>query len=201
MHRFFASLLLIFLFLNVPAQEISISAGPVWGAPFYYQMVTGGAGKSPQTGINFHLNYVFPSDKKITHEVGIGFQHNPVKITPSFFGQPEEERVSHVSASNVILLGYNFNFLNREHSCLSLGPVFSWQFNESDFDKQTGLGLGFSYRLQVKLNKQSFLQLEPGLSVLNILTFADTGGMTERMTSFALNIGWGRSLKRLETEY
>ena len=64
------------------SQEISFSAGPTWGVPLYYQPVTGGAGKSPKTGFNMNSEYIFLSDKKISWGANIGFQHNPVKITP-----------------------------------------------------------------------------------------------------------------------
>lgn len=177
------------------SQEISFSAGPSWGVPFYYQFVSGGLGKSAKTGFNVNSEYIFVSDKKISWGANIGFQHNPVLITPND-GQTEEERVSHTEICNLLYFSPKMIFWKRPSSNFSVNPLVSFQINSNDensFSKQSGIGLGISFVKKFTLNEKSYIKLEPAISVFNIIPFSGFD-MTERMTSIGLNIGWGTHL-------
>ena len=174
-------------------QEIAFSVGPTWGVPYYFQPVAGGAGKSSKTGFNFNTGYIFLSDKSISWGVNIGYQHNPVKITPENYGQPQEERVSHTEICNLLYLTPQMIFWKKPASSFSLNPLVSFQVNdnnENSFSKQSGIGLGISFVKKFPLSEKSFLKLEPAISVFNIVPFAGFD-MTERMTSIGINVGWG----------
>lgn len=177
------------------SQEISFSAGPSWGVPFYYQFVSGGLGKSAKTGFNVNSEYIFVSDKKISWGANIGFQHNPVLITPND-GQTEEDRVSHTEICNLLYFSPKMIFWKRPSSNFSVHPLVSFQINSNDknsFSKQSGLGLGISFVKKFTISDKSYVKLEPAISVFNIIPFAGFD-MTERMTSIGLNIGWGTRL-------
>lgn len=180
------------------SQEISFSVGPTWGVPLYYQFVAGGAGKSAKTGFNVNSEYIFLSDKKISWGVNIGFQHNPVKITPENYGQPEEERVSRTEICNLLYFSPKVIFCKRPSSNFSLNPLVSFQINDSNenlVSKQSGMGLGISFMKKFTLNEKSCIKLEPTISVFNIIPF-EGFDMTERMTSIGLNVGWGTRFNR-----
>lgn len=180
------------------SQEISFSAGPSWGVPFYFQFVSGGAGKSAKTGFNVNSEYIFLSDKKISWGANIGFQHNPVKITSENYGQSEEERVSHTEICNLLYFSPKMIFRKKPSSNFSFNPLVSFQINGNDentFSKQSGIGLGISFVKKFTLNEKSYIKLEPAISVFNIIPFAGFD-MVERMTSVGLNIGWGTHLSQ-----
>ncbi len=193
MNKALLTFTIIFISVFSFSQEISISTGPSWGVPFYYQFVSGGAEKSAKTGFNLNSEYIFLSDKKISWGVNVGFQHNPVKITPEYFGQPEEEIVPYTEICNLLYFSPEMIFLKRSFSDFSLKPLVSFQLNsnvENSFSNQSGIGLGISFVKRFNISGKSYLKLEPAFSVFNIIPFAGFD-MTERMTSIGLNIGWG----------
>jgi hypothetical protein len=174
------------------SQEYSFSAGPSWGVPFYYQMVTGGPSKSPKTGLNANFEYIFHSDRKISWGAGIGLQDNKVELKPEFTGSNERMEAT-MSHSNVLYLTSKMVFRKRNSSNFSLDPLIGFQTNKTDqnsFSKQSGVGLGFSFVKKINLNQTSFLKIEPKLMVFNIIPF-ESHDMAERMTSLGLNIGYG----------
>lgn len=193
MKKFLFTLAIILISFYSFSQDISISAGPTWGVPLYYQPVSGGAGKSAKMGFNVNSEYIFLSDKKISWGANIGFQHNPVKITPENYGQPEEERVSHTEICNLLYFSPKMIFWKRPSSNFSLNPLVSFQINDNDensFSKQSGIGLGISFVKKFTISEKSYIKLEPAISVFNIIPFAGFD-MTERMTSLGVNVGFG----------
>lgn len=190
-------LLLTFAFISTVissfSQEISISAGPSWGVPLYYQFVSGGAGKSAKTGFNVNSEYIFLSDKKISWGANIGFQHNPVKFTSPDNGQPDEERISITESCNLLYFSPKMIFRKRPSSNFSINPLVSFQIkanDENSFSNQSGIGLGMSFVKKFNLSEKSYLKIEPAISVFNIIPFAGFD-MTERMTSIGVIFGWG----------
>jgi len=186
------SLVILLFSIESFSQEYSFSAGPSWGVPFYYQMVTGGPSKSPKTGLNVNFEYIFHSDRKLSWGAGIGFQNNKVELKPEFTGSNEgmEATMSH---SNVLYLTSKMVFSKRNSSNFSLEPLIGFQINKTDqnsFSNQSGVGLGFSFVKKINLNQTSFLKIEPKLMVFNIIPF-ESRDMAERMTSLGLNIGYG----------
>ncbi len=180
------------------SQEISFSIGSNFGSAFYYQFVAGGASKTPKIGFNSNVEYISINDKKVSWGFGVGFQNSRISIKPAFFGQADEERVSHIEKSNILYVNYKIVFRKRDASYLSLDPLIGIQLNEtstSSFDNQTGIGLSFSYVKKISLNENVFLKIEPKLSVFNIITFVAVD-YSERLTSLSLNIGVGfRNIK------
>ena len=181
------------------SQELSFSVGSNFGSAFYYQFVAGGASKTPKIGFNSNVEYISINDKKISWGVGVGFQNSRVSMKPAFWGQAEEERISHIEKSNILYLNYKMVFRKRDASYLSLDPLIGIQLNETlpgSFDNQTGIGLSFSFVKKISLNEMVFLKVEPKLSVFNIVSFVSVDYF-ERLTSLSLNIGVGyRNLKR-----
>lgn len=197
MKKLLLTIAIILISIYSYSQEISFSAGPSWGVPFYFQFVSGGAGKSAKTGFNVNSEYIFLSDKKISYGANIGFQHNPVLITPND-GQTEEERVSHTDICNLLYFSPKMIFWKRPSSNFSVNPLVSFQINNNDensFSKQSGIGLGISFVKKFTLSEKSYIKLEPAITVFNIIPFSGFD-MTERMTSIGLNIGWGTHLSQ-----
>ena len=179
---------IIFISIFSFSQELSFSVGSNFGSTFYYQFVAGGASKSPRLGFNSAIEYILTNDKKVSWGVGVGFQNSRVSIKPAYWGQPEEERVSHTESSNLLYASFKTVFKLKRASYLSLDPLFAFQLNEStpkSMDDQTGIGLSFSYAKKINLNESVFLKIEPKLSVYNIFAF----NLPERLTSISLNIG------------
>lgn len=188
-------LLLTFAIILIPiysfSQEISFSSGPNWGVPIHYRFVTGGPEKELKTGFNVNSEYIFLSDKKISWGANIGFQHNPIKITPEFTGQTEV--IPHTEFCNMLYFSPKMIFRKRPASNFSLNPLVSFQINASDensFSNQSGIGLGMSFVKKFNLNEKSYINIEPAISVFNIIPFAGFD-LTERMTSIGINVGWG----------
>jgi len=186
------SLAILLFSIESFSREYSFSAGPSWGVPFYYQMVTGGPSKAPKTGLNVNFEYIFHSDKKISWGAGIGFQNNRVELTPQYTGG-NEDIVGNMVHSNVLYLASKMVFRKRTLSNFSLDPLIGLQLNKTtvnSFSNQTGIGLGFSFVKKINLNETSFLKIEPKFTVFNIIPF-ESGGMTEQMTSIGVNVGFG----------
>lgn len=186
------SLIILLFSIESFSQELSFSAGPAWGVPFYYQMVTGGPGKAPKTGVNVNFEYIFHSDKKISWGTEIGFQNNRVELTPHYNGG-NEDIVGDMAHSNVLYLISKMVFRKRNLSNFSLDPLIGVQLNETtenSFSNQTGIGLGFSFAKKFSLNESAFLKIEPKFTVFNIIPFKSRD-MAERFTSIGINVGFG----------
>ncbi len=180
------------------SQELSFSVGSNFGSAFYYQFVDGGASKSPKIGFNSNVEYISINDKKVSWGVGVGFQNSRMSIKPAFWGQADDERISHTEKSNILYVNYKMVFRKRDASYLSLDPLIGIQLNETtpiSYDNQTGIGFSFSWVKKVNLNETVFLKIEPKFSVFNIIPFVSKD-YSERVTSIGLNIGVGfRNLK------
>ena len=178
--------------LKLFSQEYSFSAGPSWGIPFYYHMVTGGPGKTPKTGMNVNFEYIFPSERKISWGTGIGFQNNRVELTPQYYGNAETVEGT-IFYSNILYLSSKLIFRKRNSSNFSLDPIVGVQLNKTtynSFSNQSGLGFGFNYVKKFSLKEKTFLKIESKLTIFNIIPFK-SDGMAERMTSIGVNAGFG----------
>ena len=191
------TIILLLVSISGISQELTISAGPSWGVPMYYQVVSGGASYAPLTGVNANVTYVFQSDKKLSWGISTGYQKNNVETTPEFTGEVDE-RTPFSGNCDILYVSPKMLFLKREKSNFSFNLLMSLQLNTVDntsISEQTGMGLGISYVQKFKIGEKSYLILEPIISVFNIVPFKGFD-MTQRMTSIGLNIGMGTKLSK-----
>jgi len=200
-HRVFLSLLFVLLFLKVFSQEITFSAGPLWGMPVYYQPdVLGDTEGSPKTGFNLDLSVVFSAEKKTSHGVTFGYRSNAVKAEAFLFGS-QPTKYYRTIKMNLYYVGYQLNFRTSGKSYLTLSPLLSFKTKNSFYtEEQTGLGLSFAYTHKIRLTNRTYLKLEPALSILGIIPFVHGDSPSAKLTSLGLNVGWGVNVKKHESE-
>jgi len=201
MHRVFVSLLFILLFSKVFSQEISLSAGPLWGLPVYYQPDALGDTKgSMKTGFNLDMSVVFSPEKKTSHGMILGYRSNAFKEDVSMIGS-QSGKYYRTIKMNLYYVGYKLNIRTSSDSYLTLSPLFAFKSKKIFYaEEQTGLGLSFSYAHKIKLTDRTFLKFEPALSILGIIPFVDADFPSAKLTSFGLNVGWGYIFNKHDLE-
>lgn len=179
----------------VQSQEWSFTTGPNWGAPFYYQFVAGGPGKTSKTGFDVNAEYVFADKgKKFSQGFGLSLMHSRVKFTSAFTGDPADQ-FSYNASGNILAAYYKFVFRKRNSSSLSVNPLIGLHLNkmaDHGFPDQTGLGFYFGYAKKLSLGEKTFLKIEPRFTVFNVLPFAGFD-LPERLTTIGINAGLGFS--------
>lgn len=188
MRKYFLTSFLLILTTFLYGQEYTISVAPTINNALYYHFVAGGAGRDFKTGFAASIDYSFHSDKRINSGFGICYQFARVKYTPNmntpdFFGKTD--KVSLISLNFALFYHLKNNFY------LNLNPLMDFQLNYSSnylTDKQTGLGIAFSFGKHLKLNDNALLNIQPIIWIHNIVPFASEN-MPQRLTSLGMNVG------------
>jgi hypothetical protein len=184
--------LISFLFILttiLPGQEIKISISPTINNAFYFKSVVGGAGRDFKPGFSTSLDFLFLNEKRINIGFGFRYQFMQVEYTPNmntgdFTGQTDRINIASLDISAIYNLKHNFY--------LNLSPLINLQLKyTSDLmtDKQNGLGLSLSIGKYLNLKDNLRLNIEPKLTINNIVPFNPEDSMTLRMASVGLNIG------------
>jgi hypothetical protein len=180
--------LIAFLTIILYGQEFKISLAPTINNTFYYQFVAGGAGHNFKSGFSTSLDYIIRKDKRVNLGFGLSYQFCQVEYTPNmntgdFVGQTD--RVNLISVNLISVYNLKKNFY------LSLNPLIDFHLNydrENVIDRQSGVGLSFSFGKHLELNDRIQLNLEPKLWIHNIISFYNNN-LTERLTVAGLNVG------------
>ena len=186
-----APLILILFILTtiLHGQEIKISIAPTINNAFYFKSVDGSAGRDFKPGISTSLDFSFLNEKRINIGFGFRYQFMQVEYTPNmntgeFTGQTDKINIVSFDISAIYNLKHNFY--------LSLSPLINLQTKyTSDLmtDKQNGLGLSLSMGKHINLKDNIQLNIEPELTINNIVPFNPDNYLTLRMASAGLNIG------------
>jgi hypothetical protein len=168
--------------------KFRISVSPTENGALYYRVVLGGPGMNFKPGFAASLEYFFQNGEKLNLGFGLNYQfarvgYTPNMDTPGFYGEIDRLSILSVNFSTAYKLKKNFY--------LGLKPFLSFQLNynsELITDRQTGLGLSFSFGKSLQLNDRLWLDLEPGLSIYNVIPLRH-GSLTNRLTVIGFNIG------------
>lgn len=180
--------LIVFLTTFVYGQEIKISVAPTTNNALYYKFVAGGPGRGFKSGFSASVEYILRNEKRINLGLGLNYQFCRVEFTPNmntgdFIGQTDIVNLISVSLVSVYDLKKNFY--------LSVNPLIDFHLNydaENIIDRQSGVGLSFSFGKYFKLNEEILLNLEPKLWVHNIIPFYGFN-LPQRLTVAGLNVG------------
>jgi hypothetical protein len=173
----------------LPGQEIKISLAPTINNAFYFKSVVGSAGRDFKPGFSTSLDFSFLNEKRINIGFGFSYQFMQVEYTPNmntgdFTGQTDKINIASLDITAIYNLKHNFY--------LSLSPLINLQLKyTSDLmtDKQNGLGLSLSIGKHFSLKDNIRLNIEPKLTINNIVPFNLVYYRTLRMASAGLNIG------------
>ena len=184
-------IIIAFLFLILPnfviGQDIRISITPVINGAFYYKSVDGGTGQNLRAGINTNLDFLFLNDNKINFGFGLRYNYSQLEFVPIFiYGLSQ-----HKENVNILSFRSLCSYKLKKQFYLSLDPSLDFHIfydPEKVLEKQSGIGLSFGIGRDIKLKENIYLNIEPQLSIYNIISFYESD-IYKHLTTLGINIG------------
>jgi hypothetical protein len=168
-------------------QETVLSFAPTLNNVFHYQFVEGGPTGNSKFGLNIALEYVRSTTNRVSYGYGVSYQFSQVEIVP----EPMIEREPHKESINLISASFKTVFNFRKEYYMSTDPFIDVQLNSSlqkSIDNQSGVGISIGFGKRILLKEKFSINIEPRLSVHNIVPFVDTN-IPQSLTVFGIKAG------------